>query len=372
MGQNRILMAFPIGLGIFLLIFLFIGTPIDSFSFRLVIWLLLIVDIIVGYIMWKILGSITRAEKDLKKFTEASVSLYENSMRLKESSAKIMESSVGLSTATLGQRNSISQANEVVGNLAKSIKANFDVVGDAAKAVIATKTEAEKAGEYAENAISMLGKINKDVDKSRQLAENLAAKSKQIGNIVGFVNDISEQTKLLALNAAIEASRAGEAGKGFGVVADEIRKLSEESAKSVKKISELIHEIEDSTKDVVNDMVNTSNEVNQGSKVIGGALESLKGISSVTSRTSKFVDEVYSMFEQQLAGTKAVNGAMDNIQGITKKNEQAMDQIFEQLEKNAHIIQALGNNAQELEAKISDLRGEIETHGIHKKGRFYF
>ena len=82
----------------------------------------------------------------------------------------------------------------------------------------------------------------------RNNVRNLGSKTNEIGKIVAVINDIAFKTNLLALNAAIEAARAGEAGRGFDVVAEEVRKLAENSAGLTKEITQMVTEIQEETK----------------------------------------------------------------------------------------------------------------------------
>src|SRR6185312_8497025 len=96
-----------------------------------------------------------------------------------------------------------------------------------------------------------MGSISDTVQVVVTEMQSLDGASRQIGEILGLIEEIADQTNLLALNAAIEAARAGEHGRGFAVVADEVRKLAENSASSTREIGVLVKDIQAKTDEVV-------------------------------------------------------------------------------------------------------------------------
>lgn len=106
-----------------------------------------------------------------------------------------------------------------------------------------SKDLSEKYQNNVEQFLTEIKSINSLTDKLNMSMTNLGNKTKEIRNFANTITEISNQTNLLALNASIEASRAGENGKGFSVVAEEIRKLADQSKKSSAEIMELINYI---------------------------------------------------------------------------------------------------------------------------------
>ncbi|MGC7870974.1 PocR ligand-binding domain-containing protein [Desulfosporosinus sp. SYSU MS00001] len=122
--------------------------------------------------------------------------------------------------------------------------------------------------------------------------KNVNAVTGQINNVMDFIKEIADETRLLGLNAAIEAARAGEAGLGFGVVAQEIRKLSEDSKQTVGKIKELTTSIIDSVHKTVDMGNETTATVEQQAAAIQEVTSSIEEISALTEQLNALASEM--------------------------------------------------------------------------------
>lgn len=151
---------------------------------------------------------------------------------------------------------------------------------------IASKAQESLSFSYKESEsvkanIAMMMTLKQKIQTIAELILELSDYIQQIGNTVGIVEDIAEQTNMLALNAAVEAARAGEHGKGFAVVAGEIRKLADESKQATTKISSLINDIEQATHSTVMATEEGTKEIEAGVNLahsIDGNIGSLIGI----------------------------------------------------------------------------------------------
>jgi methyl-accepting chemotaxis protein len=125
-------------------------------------------------------------------------------------------------------------------------------------------------------------KLNGEIEKVKEQLGN-------INELMAFTKDIADETKMLGLNAAIEAARVGDAGRGFGVVADEIRKLSEESKKTVAKIREFTEEIEkrmNATMDKSQSTLAGVQETAAATQEVNATLEEMTSLASKLANTA--------------------------------------------------------------------------------------
>src|SRR5690606_21869709 len=156
--------------------------------------------------------------------------------------------------------------------------------------VDATQT-AKDGGQIIYDAQQQMSIISSSTNSVNALVQKLAQQTEEINNISQLITSITDQTNLLALNAAIEAARAGEHGKGFAVVADEVRKLAEQSKSSAHYIVNLIHEIKADTDNVERAVSDSLVSVEDGVKIISHAGESFTTIVDAVTQMSMQIQE---------------------------------------------------------------------------------
>jgi len=150
------------------------------------------------------------------------------------------------------------------------------------KAAVSIAQNADRVAGNAENTLGQLRDIHDNIQQTAKRMFSLDEQSQSIGSITKLIDNISEQTDVLAINAAIEAARAGEAGRGFVVVAREIKKLAEGSAKSTDDIHQLLSRIRIEVKEMVEWTKASSDQLVQGLGLLQETTRSAKEISMST------------------------------------------------------------------------------------------
>ena len=204
----------------------------------------------------------------------------------------------------------------------------------------------------------------KSLDALDENVKTLSVKSSSIEEITAAIQAIAEQTNLLALNAAIEAARAGEAGKGFAVVADEIRKLSEQTSLSTTEISNIISEI----LDVISHTQNNMDESNRIMHVSGEVMEEVKQAFGAIDGS---MEEAMRQLNQISAGINNVNKSKDTvtsaIQGIsavTEENAAASEEISATMEDQVELMSNILDNVEDVNAITQRLNGIVDQFKV--------
>lgn len=214
-------------------------------------------------------------------------------------------------------------------------------------------------GNVIQNAKEQMNVINDSTSTVNELVAKLAKQTEEIGHITNIITDITEQTNLLALNAAIEAARAGEQGKGFAVVADEVKKLAEQSKNSANSISALTVEIQADTKNVEMAVNASLQSVQDGVTIIHDAGKAFDSISRAVNLMTENIQEISATSEQLSASTEEVSASVNEIangaQGAAESTEIVAATMEEQsatMEQINHVAISLSENAQDLQTEI--------------------
>jgi methyl-accepting chemotaxis protein len=258
----------------------------------------------------------------------------------------------------------VKETVKLMGMMAASAK---DVSRDSESAVAASEQAVQNARsglQATQDAIMKMKKIAEQVTRSSEVALGLGEKSKQISEVSSVITAIAEQTNLLALNAAIEAARAGEAGRGFAVVADEVRKLAEDSAKSASKIAKLILDVQQESEKAAMSMVVGTQEVNEGLEVVKKLGQSLQAIADVIVSAADKVNQIAAAAAAQFQATGQVNKAIAEIKQITEDNRTAAEQVTGSVATQANAMQNMVESAQNLNTISEELQTLVSEFKI--------
>ncbi|WP_413789094.1 methyl-accepting chemotaxis protein [Bacillus kandeliae] len=221
--------------------------------------------------------------------------------------------------------------------------------------VQATK-EAQQGREMLDNVIQQMNSIRASVQDGVSEIKKLNSHSVEIGQIISVITQISEQTNLLALNAAIEAARAGEHGKGFAVVADEVRKLAEESKKSADQVASLITTIQQATAHSTSIIEKSEYEVKNGIQLTAEAGEAFMHILHSVEQVAAQIQEVSATAEEMSASSEEVTASVGEMADISKEAAQATSEVVQLSEQQ---LQSSKDNMTAIE-QLSELALELQ------------
>jgi methyl-accepting chemotaxis protein len=219
-----------------------------------------------------------------------------------------------------------------------------------------SELSAEDGVKQANHAVVLMNNIQEDVGNAVKKIHSLGEKSRQIGQIVEVITNIAGQTNLLALNAAIEAARAGEQGRGFAVVADEVRKLAEQSEEAAKEIAQIVGAIQNETIQTVQAMDKGSKEVVEGVKVVSASKIAFEGIYVDVKEMREQVGNILGLMDTQLSSSGEVEQAMAGITVASRSNAASSQEVAAASEEQNASVQEIVTAVSSLATMASQLQ----------------
>jgi methyl-accepting chemotaxis protein len=303
---------------------------------------------------------ISKVNDSAETLLSSSDILTVNGEQSAQAASHVAETIAGVADDTMRQSAAVAQTSEVIGQMAagvQTVAANASEVAGLADKSAAAARRGEQA---ITQAVNQMGIIDKTVNHSAQVVATLGEHSQKIGHIVDIIAGIAGQTNLLALNAAIEAARAGEQGRGFAVVADEVRKLAEQSGQATGQITGLIHQIQQETANAVQAMTTGSAEVQTGLGVVAEAGEAFAAISTQieqvllqTQQISSAIGGLADSSQTIVAAVRHIEAGSERIAGQTETVSAATEEQLASMQEIASSSQSLAKLAQELRDNVN-------------------
>lgn len=269
--------------------------------------------------------------RNLNDFVMETISVIEeNEKALKNLSSMLEE----ISSSAVETSSSMIEMNATISEVEKRAIASSKIAHE-------TLASARKGQDAVQTSVQSVGEMEAVISETLNTIKELGLSSKEIGEIVRVIEQITSQTNLLALNAAIIAAQAKEKGKGFAVVADEIRDLSERTYSSAGEISKLITNVQKRVESAMDAMQKVTEKVQT---TVSKSLEAQNSLDIIFKYIEKFassMDEISRSTQEQAKGSEQVTMAMENItnmiQNMAKEMETVSKVSFQTTTKSLHM-----------------------------------
>ena len=307
----------------------------------------------------KMLTNIRTMTKTIQKTAESvadsSTTLTSTSEQSAQATQNVAQSITEVAEAAQTQMDSVAEAKHQVHAFTRGLTDVTETIENVGTDIAHTSQKAEEGNKLVEATVAQMNTIADTVISSSNVVAKLGERSKEIGNIVEVISGISGQTNLLALNAAIEAARAGEHGHGFAVVAEEVRKLAEESQQASKQIGDLIRAIQEETEQAVAAMQTGRSEAEKGRENVTATGEGFSEIRAMIDRLQQYSVTIGTTMEDLTRRAAKIDDATGKIHDSASKVAAESQNVSAATEQQAAGMEEIAASSRGLSDMAHDL-----------------
>jgi len=296
--------------------------------------------------------------------SEASRTLSSTALQINASSEEVAQAIEQISRGAENQAEMVTRGSKVIHEMAISVDLVARRAKETAKAARDTSFTAQRGGELANDSLERMKSFFDSVELIGMQFMDLNAKLQQVGKIADFIVEMARQTNLLALNASIEAARAGEYGKGFGVVAEEVRKLADGSAKSANEIVETIDLVKVESRRLQETITNSSQSIAAGKKNVDTTADSFRQILATVIETERRANSIADLSQMQTNGAEKMVNMVDEIAKVAEDNAAATEEVSAATEQQSAAMQEMVFQTQELAKLAEELLHSVERFQV--------
>jgi methyl-accepting chemotaxis protein len=319
--------------------------------------------------------SFNRMAKDLKSmmnevaFTSeqvasASEQLNASAEQTSKATETITESIQQVANGAEHSTISVQESAVALEEVTKGVQSIADNASSISEVSSQATQKAKDGGEFVDRTVKQITAISRSVNESGEVIKSLEKRSREIGEITKVISGIAEQTNLLALNAAIEAARAGEHGKGFAVVADEVRKLAEQSQLSSSQISNLIGEIQQDMVRSNKSMEHVTIDVKDGLTIVQRTESSFKEILEFMEELSEQIQDMAATAEEISASTEEVGASVLGITKVSTDTSMHSQNVAASAEEQLASMEEISASSNSLSSLAEDLQKLISKFKV--------
>ena len=277
-----------------------------------------------------------------------------------QASEQVAQSVTNSASAVVEQQQQVGDAMDAIDRAIVSINRLNDTAAQVAQQADASNQQAVTGSKAIETAVNQILSVEQIVNTSAGTVDKLGQRSKEIGQIVETISGIADQTNLLALNAAIEAARAGEQGRGFAVVADEVRKLAEESQQAAQRISSLIGAIQTDTDDAVKSMHEGSVAVKEGTRSVEELKTTFDSICTASDGVMQKTRDMSGELTNVMNDTQTIKDRSNRISANSAKVSTEMESVSAASEEQSASAEEIASASDSLATLAQDLQSSLQ------------
>ena len=255
----------------------------------------------------------------------------------------------------LEQAGHIDNASKVAMEMARTSDEVSEKMTDMSTVASKAKSAVQRGVAISVSALKKMEAILQGVDSTKEMVISLEERINNIPKILDVITHISRQTDLLALNATIEASKAGEHGRGFAIVAEEVRRFSDSTNRSVEDVALIIRDIKAEVERLVNSAAESTAFTQGGREDINKVREALDEITAFTSEVADKTGSIFALAQKQKEGAESAAKLMEQVAGIARENLSTSEDVDKIVDAHRGSMEEVVISAKKLSGLSEDL-----------------